>query len=382
MNKTLKTSFKQMVLTLITVGLCSFSTVQAAKNAKPIVDAGMDQTVYAGDLVSLAGKASDPENQTLLYSWIYPSKKISSVNITNANTLNPSFTAPDTTRLIQIQLAFTAFDPKQAKATDRVIITVKPKPIVPPPESITKINDTGVTSCGDYSRGHSGISNNDVVCQLLTDSNGDPVPTNQDGVSGRDINFPNDEDGRKGFSFTKLDAAGLALSSSVSQWSCVKDNVTGLVWELKTDDGGLHDKDDTYVWYESDPRLGNGGLPGYEKATDYDTSRNDQTCSGFSMGNNASYCNTKAFVNRVNQATYCGANNWRLPTREELNSLVDYQASPRIDINFFPNTIDSYYWTSVPYAYRNQHVWVISFHHGGGSPSYKHMNHLVRLVHD
>ena len=247
MNKTLKTSFKQMVLTLITVGLCSFSTVQAAKNAKPIVDAGMDQTVYAGDLVSLAGKASDPENQTLLYSWIYPSKKISSVNITNANTLNPSFTAPDTTRLIQIQLAFTAFDPKQAKATDRVIITVKPKPIVPPPESITKINDTGVTSCGDYSRGHSGISNNDVVCQLLTDSNGDPVPTNQDGVSGRDINFPNDEDGRKGFSFTKLDAAGLALSSSVSQWSCVKDNVTGLVWELKTDDGGLHDKDDTYV---------------------------------------------------------------------------------------------------------------------------------------
>lgn len=384
MNKAYKLRLKPLAWAVMVVASFSLSTVHAAKNAKPIVNAGSDQTVAAGDVVNLAGTASDPEGGLLSYSWIYPSKKVSGVNITNANTLSPSFVAPDTTKTIQVQLAFTAFDPQQAKATDRVIITIKPKIVPPPPpvESITKINDTGVTSCGDYSRGHSGISNNDVVCQLLTDSNGDPVPSGQDGVSGRDITAPSDEDGRKGFSFTKIDSSGASLASSATQWSCVKDNVTGLVWELKTDDGGLHDKDDSFVWYESDPRVGYGGLPGYEKASDFDSTKNDQTCYGFSAGQAATYCNTKAFVNRINTNGLCGANNWRLPTRNELDSLVSYDLTPSIDPEYFPFTAPTYYWSSVPYAYKNMHVWTTSFQYGGGSPWEKYYNYAVRLVHN
>lgn len=362
--------------------LGGYSSLAVAANAKPVVNAGLDQSVYAGDTVTLTASAVDPERETLSYTWVHPAKKVAKVNISNANSLNASFVAPKTDKTTRIQIVFTAFDPKNAKASDRVFITIKPKPTPPPVESITQINDTGVTSCGDYARGHSGISNNDVVCQLFTDSNGDPVPTGQDGISGRDISAPDDEDGRKGFSFTKIDASGATLASSANQWSCVKDNVTGLIWELKTDDAGLHDKDDSYVWYESDPRLGNGGLPGYERASDYDASRSDQTCSGFISGNNVSYCNTKAFVNRVNTNSYCGANNWRLPTREELNSLVDYQTSPRIDTHYFPLIQSSYYWTSVPYAYLNKQVWAVNFQYGGASPWEKHYNHFVRLVHN
>lgn len=373
-------------LTALTVAVLAaiggYSASAIAANAKPIVDAGVDQTVYSGDIVNLAASARDPDGETLSYLWRHPAKKIAQINITNANSLNASFVAPDVSVTKRIRLMFTAFDTNHTKASDRIFITIKPKPAPPPVESTTKINDTGITNCGDYARGHSGISNNDVVCQLLTDSHGDPVPSGQDGSSGRDSTATSDEDGRKGFSFTKIDASGAILASSANQWSCVKDNVTGLTWEMKTDDSGLHDKDDSYVWYESDPRLGNGGLPGYEKATDYDPSRNDQTCSGFSMGNNASYCNTKAFVNRVNQVSYCGANNWRLPTREELNSLVDYQTSPRIDTNYFPLVQSNYYWTSVPYAYLNKHVWAINFQYGGGSPWEKHYNYPVRLVHN
>lgn len=383
MNNFLKLSSKQGALTLsILMSFGLMSAVHAAKNLKPIVDAGLDQTVYSGDLVRLNASARDPEGESLSYLWFYPSKRVAGIEISDSNTQNASFIAPETNKTIRIQLAFSAIDPQHAKTIDRVIITINPEPIIPPVESITKINDTGVTNCGDYARGHSGVSNNDIVCQLLTDSNGDPVPSGQDGSSGRDITASSDEDGRKGFNFTKIDASGAVLANSASEWSCVKDNVTGLTWEMKTNDNGLHDKDDSYVWYESDPRLGNGGLPGYEKATDYDPSRNDQTCSGFSMGNNASYCNTKAFVNRVNQATYCGVNNWRLPTREELNSLVDYQASPRIDTSYFPLVQSNYYWTSVPYAYLNKHVWTINFQYGGGSPWEKHYNYPVRLVHN
>ncbi|WP_298607889.1 DUF1566 domain-containing protein [uncultured Thiothrix sp.] len=377
--------FKQGVIALSVLAVCSFiPTVYAAKNLKPIVDAGIDQSVYSGDIVSLNASAKDPEGESLTYLWIYPAKKLPGIDISNANKLNAIFVAPNTNKTVQIQLAFSAVDPKNAKTTDRVIITIKPKPVIPPPTnaSITKINDTGVTSCGDYARGHSGISNNDVICQLLSDSNGDPVPSGQDGTSGRDFSTSDDEDGHAGFSFTKIDNTGVALASSASQWSCVKDNVTGLIWEMKTDDSGLHDKDDSYVWYESDPRLGNGGLPGYEKATDYDPSRYDQTCSGFSIGNNSTYCNTKAFVTRVNQSSYCGANNWRLPTREELNSLVDYAASPKIDTRYFPFVQSNYYWTSVPYAYLNKHVWAISFQYGGGSPWEKQYDYPARLVHN
>lgn len=355
----------------------------AALNAKPVVDAGINQTVYAGDVVTLTASALDPEGEALHYQWKYKARSLASFTITNPTSLTASFIAPATNKAVKIMLIFSAVDPKNAKAADHTFITIKPKPITPPPsvESLTKINDTGVTLCGDYARGYSGVSHNNVVCQLLTDSNGDPVPSGQDGNYGRDLSAADDSDGSKGFSFIKLDASGAALAHSASQWTCVKDQITGLVWELKTDDGGLHDKDDSFVWYESDPRLGNGGLPGYEKATDYDPTRSDQTCSGFTNGNNTSYCNTKAFVTRVNQTGYCGANNWRLPTREELNSIVDYQNSPRIDTAYFPLIQTNYYWTSVPYAYLNKQVWTINFQYGGGSPWEKHYNYPVRLVH-
>lgn len=357
------------------------STSMAGFNAKPVVDAGSNQTVYAGDLVNLTATATDPEGATLRYLWSYKARNLINLSIAQPTHLATSFIAPDTNKTIKIRLIFSAIDPQNAKAADHVFITIKPKPAPPPVESLTKINDTGVTLCGDYARGYSGVSHNNVVCQLLTDSNGDPVPSGQDGNSGRDL-AADPTDGSKGFSFIKLDAAGAALAHSANQWTCVKDQVTGLVWELKTDDGGLHDKDDSFVWYESDPRLGNGGLPGYEKATDYDPSRSDQTCSGFTNANNASYCNTKAFVNRVNQSGYCGANNWRLPTREELNSIVDYQNSPRIDTVYFPLIQSNYYWTSVPYAYLNKQVWAINFQYGGGSPWEKQYNYPVRLVHN
>lgn len=384
MNKNLiDLSSRQLALTIaVLTAIGGYSGPTLAANTKPVVNAGLDQTVYSGDTVTLSASARDPEGESLSYLWNHPAKKIAKISIDNANSLNASFVAPAFSTKTRIQIIFSAVDPKNAKASDTVFITIKPKPVSPPVESLTKINDTGVTTCGDYARGHSGISNNDVVCHLLTDSNGDPVPSGQDGGSGRDISAPNDDDGRKGFSFTKLDASGNALASSATQWSCVKDNVTGLTWEMKTDDSGLHDKDDTYVWYENDPRVGYGGLPGYEKATDYDPSRYDQTCSGFVIGNNASYCNTKAFVNRVNQLGYCGVNTWRLPTREELNSIVDYETSPRINTNYFPLIQSNYYWTSVPYAYLNKHVWAINFQYGGGSPWEKQYNYPVVLVHN
>jgi len=49
-------------------------------------------------------------------------------------------------------------------------------------------------------------------------------------------------------SYTKLDAGGNDLPDFAASWTMVRDNVTGLIWEVKTDDGSVHDRDNTYNW--------------------------------------------------------------------------------------------------------------------------------------
>jgi hypothetical protein len=91
----------------------------------------------------------------------------------------------------------------------------------------------------------------------------------------------------------------------------VKDNVTGLIWELKTDDDGIHDKDDRYTWYNA----------------------------------------LNVFIARLNADQYGGYSDWRIPTQRELLSIVNYDNyNPAIDMNAFPNTIPSYYWAYPTYA--------------------------------
>ena len=68
-------------------------------------------------------------------------------------------------------------------------------------------------------------------------------------------------------SYTKLDENGDELDDSATSWAMVRDNVTGLIWEVKQnkDDtpnySNPHDADNTYTWYDSNPET-NGGDPG------------------------------------------------------------------------------------------------------------------------
>jgi hypothetical protein len=85
--------------------------------------------------------------------------------------------------------------------------------------------------------------------------------------------------------------------------------------------------------------------------------------------------------------TYCeslslgGHSDWRLPNRNELQSIVDYSRhSPAIDTTFFPNTASSRYWSSTTGPYDTGYAWNVGFLNGFGGGGDKDSYGSVRAV--
>jgi len=186
-----------------------------------------------------------------------------------------------------------------------------------------RLNDTGVTQCVVYDEERGFV--------FTPECKG----TGHDGEFGRDATAPHDGNGHAGFNFEKIGANGEVLAKDAAAWSCVRDKVTGAMWEVKTSDGGLHDGGARFK------NRGNG-RPG-----------------------DASY-----YVQAVNAAGLCGASDWRLPTRREMESLVDFsvaEGGPMIDNAWFPYSAAALHWTSSSakvnggsQAYR----WAVNFYNG------------------
>ena len=222
------------------------------------------------------------------------------------------------------------------------------------------LNDTGITQCADD-------SSNNVPCN-------NPSFPRQDAETGRDAQSGLGKAGAgpagTGFDFTKLDSTGQPLADNAPSWDCVRDNVTGLIWEVKTDNTtpDLRDKDWTYTWYNNlSPNGGNAGSTG------------SNTCGGFLSGQ----CNTQAYAAAVNALTpkLCGFSGWRMPTREELRTIVDYSRfNPAIAIDYFPQTVSYWYWSASPYAPYAGYARYVNFSYGYDSAYYKGDAYAVRLV--
>lgn len=128
--------------------------------------------------------------------------------------------------------------------------------------------------------------------------------------------------------YLKLDDGGNELPANSTSWSCVKDKETGLVWEAKTDDGGLRDKDWRYRHFHN--------FGGYASSVDY---YGKVLCQNLG----SSSCDAYSYVNALKGSGLCGRNDWRLPVQEELLNLVKYHddgAPPNIDRTYFSDTIN------------------------------------------
>ena len=128
-------------------------------------------------------------------------------------------------------------------------------------------------------------------------------------------------------SYTRLDENGNPLPDIAVTWTTVRDNLTGLIWEVKTDDGSIHDKDNVYRWP-----------------------------TGISD-----------FAINVNDSNFGGYSDWRIPSIKEVSTIINLGKPDQITtINeiYFPNCINGIYWSDNPLFNYDVYAWAAYFSRG------------------
>ncbi len=294
--------------------------------------------------VSFDPSASNaPAGQIVSYAWDFGDGQTSasSTAVTHSYSAAGNYT---------VRLTVTDNLSRTGTITQTIVVTTSP------PVTLNLLNDTGITASQCYQAGSDAL----VSCSsagALTLNN------QQDGMLGRDANpaTNSNTDGKLGFSYTKVcnngDLAGSgtcpanpSVGNASNNWGCTKDNLTGLMWENKSGSARFSNFDDRY----------------------YGTTAQMYAST-----------NTYGYVATVNVTGFCGHRDWRMPTVDELQSIVDYGAYPlaSIDAAWFPNTPAYYYWTSSPDLSNNGAGWYVNFTSGNsGSDGRYAIDHHVRLV--
>ncbi len=165
--------------------------------------------------------------------------------------------------------------------------------------------------------------------------------------------------------YIKISAAGERLPQSAEKWACVEDTATGLVWEVKSAERGLHHKGNLYSWYAPNESGRAAGVP-----------------DGGRCGGNID-CDSYAYALALNRNKYCGYADWRLPTLDEIVTIVEQDKESTgvwINRDYFPEGLRSWYWTATPNEQHPEYAWYLLFRNGIALSDRKDRSKHLRLV--
>ncbi len=142
--------------------------------------------------------------------------------------------------------------------------------------------------------------------------------------------------------YTKLDDAGRPLPESAEEWAMVRDNQSGLIWEIKN-------RDRESINY-------------YAKRMAWDDLQ-------------------KEFIGMLNEERFGGFSGWRLPTAGELSTLmITSTRVPIVDIAYFRYTQPDSYWTGIFRTDTPDYACHVDFYLGNVHYSPKSQKNFVRAV--
>lgn len=134
-----------------------------------------------------------------------------------------------------------------------------------------------------------------------------------------------------------IDTKGKSTSTNAR---CATITSSGLTWELKTDDGSIHDKDNVYRW---------GGIGAEKTGTIF-------------------FDDWNSLLNAANTEKLCGFDDWRVPTIDELKTLVTNTGKkPVIDTTIFSLTQAMPYWSVSTYQHYPEHAQTVDFATGASN---------------
>ncbi|KJY78798.1 DUF1566 domain-containing protein [Vibrio nigripulchritudo] len=174
--------------------------------------------------------------------------------------------------------------------------------------TLQPLNDTGLTKF------FSDASNTENQTENPSDYPG------QDAMYGLDVTDKQANTGN-GFKFKKLDAQGNELADDATEWSCVSDERTGLIWEVKsTDTSSIQHLDRLFA------------LEIKDRISSYEGDVLTATCQTAGDG----ICTTQQYADELNKQQICGLSNWRLPAGSEIFGIIDFGETSQLQ-NKAPN---------------------------------------------
>jgi Protein of unknown function (DUF1566)/Repeat of unknown function (DUF5648) len=144
----------------------------------------------------------------------------------------------------------------------------------------------------------------------------------QDGMVGRDVTSPAAADGKLGFSYSNVPKPAGGVFAKTE---CVKDNVTGLMWEGRPNTGVRSNQNLTNFNSTTEPQKWDVTVNALVTVTQAEID---------------AITNSVGYQSYVNSIALCGYTDWRMPSIDEVDTLIDTSNMPfaHLDITWFPNS--------------------------------------------